>query len=71
MNPHTHSLIFDKREHGRFTHKNFQEVPIIFGFGVGRTFGVGHDDDLPDEFVENLWREAIRRAKREVVMVGG
>lgn len=54
MNPHTHTLIFDKREHGRFTHENFQEVPVIFGFGVYGTFGVGHDDDMPDEFVENL-----------------
>jgi ubiquitin carboxyl-terminal hydrolase 25 len=59
------SFIFDERERGRFTNENFQEAPQILGFGVHGTLGVEYDDDVPDEFVENAWKDAIRRAWRE------
>jgi ubiquitin carboxyl-terminal hydrolase 25 len=59
------SFIFDERERGRFTNENFQEAPQLLGFGVHGTLGVEYDDDVPDEFVENAWRDAIRRAWRD------
>ena len=59
------SFVFDERERGRFTSENFQEAPQILGFGAHGTLGVDYDDDVPDEFVENAWRDAIRRAWRD------
>jgi ubiquitin carboxyl-terminal hydrolase 25/28 len=59
------SFVFDERELGWFKHENFQEASAILGFGVSGTLGVEYDDDVPDDFVENAWREVVRHAWRE------
>ena len=46
------SFILDERKHGRFTHEDFQEVPVILGFSAGGTLCVEYDKDVLDEFVE-------------------
>lgn len=59
------SFVFDERERGRFTRDDFLEAPATLGFGPHGTLGVDYDDDVPDEFVENAWRETVRRMWRE------
>ena len=59
------SFVFDERERGRFTREDFLEAPAILGFGPHGTLGVDYDYDVPDDFVVNAWREAVRRAWRE------
>jgi ubiquitin carboxyl-terminal hydrolase 25/28 len=59
------SFVLDERERGRFTLEDFQASPAVLGFGIHGTLGVEYEDDVPDEFVENAWREAVLRAWRE------
>ena len=59
------SFVFDERERGRFTHEDFLDAPACLGFGVHGALGVEYDDEVPDDFVENAWREAVRRAWRD------
>ena len=59
------SFVLDERERGRFTNEDYQDAPPVLGFGIHGTLGVEYDDDVPDEFVENAWREAIRRTWRD------
>ncbi|KAI0299946.1 hypothetical protein BC826DRAFT_906094 [Russula brevipes] len=59
------SFVLDERERGRFTLEDFQSSPVVLGFGIHGNLGVDYEDDVPDEFVENAWREAVLRAWRE------
>jgi ubiquitin carboxyl-terminal hydrolase 25 len=59
------SFILDERERGRFTHEDFLVAPTCLGFGAHGNLSVEYGDDVPDDFVENAWRDAIRRAWRD------
>ncbi|KAH9969399.1 hypothetical protein BGW80DRAFT_1334705 [Lactifluus volemus] len=56
------TFIFNEREHGRFTLNDFWEALGDLGFGPYGTLSVNYGYDVPDEVVENAWREAICRA---------
>ncbi|KAF8257126.1 hypothetical protein EI94DRAFT_1774612 [Lactarius quietus] len=59
------SFVFEERERGRFTRDDFLEAPGTLGFGPNGPLSVDYDYDVPDDFVEKAWREAVRRAWRE------
>ncbi|KAI0275431.1 hypothetical protein BC834DRAFT_815748 [Gloeopeniophorella convolvens] len=59
------SFVFDERERGRFTLDDLADAPAVLGFGAHHALRVEYDDEVPDEFLENAWREAVRRAWRE------
>ena len=59
------SFVFDERERGRFTRDDFQEAPALLGFGPQGMLCVDYDYDISDEFVENAWRESVKRVWRD------
>ena len=59
------SFVFDERERGRFTRDDFQEAPALLGFGPQGMLSVDYDYEISDEFVENAWRDSVKRVWRD------
>ncbi|KAI0045879.1 cysteine proteinase [Auriscalpium vulgare] len=58
-------IVVEERNKNRFTHDNVQDAVKVLGFGKDGPLGVEFEDDIEDDFIENAWRESIRRAWRE------
>ncbi|KAF8262773.1 hypothetical protein EI94DRAFT_1773099 [Lactarius quietus] len=52
-------------EYFSFFYTVCQMAPGTLGFGPNGPLNVDYDYDVPDDFVENAWREALRHAWRE------
>lgn len=50
----------------RFTLDDVAAAATTLGFGSENVLGVEYDrDDIPDEFVENAWKECVKRSWRD------
>ncbi|KAF9011085.1 hypothetical protein BDQ17DRAFT_1345443 [Cyathus striatus] len=50
----------------RFTHEDLVQAAKILGFGMENVLGVDYDDEIPDNFVENAWKDCVKRSWRDV-----
>ncbi|KAF8167496.1 hypothetical protein B0H34DRAFT_647132 [Crassisporium funariophilum] len=49
----------------RFTLEDIDTAARTLGFGADHVLGVDYDDEIPDDFVENAWKDTIKRSWRD------
>ncbi|KAF8628269.1 hypothetical protein AX15_004037 [Amanita polypyramis BW_CC] len=61
-------LMVMERSRDRFTAEDVSDATAVLGFGADGPLRVEYDElDVPDEFIENAWRECIKRSWRDPV----
>ena len=49
----------------RFTLEDVLVAATTLGFGIDNVLHVEYDEDIPDDFVENAWKECVKRSWRD------
>jgi ubiquitin carboxyl-terminal hydrolase 25/28 len=58
-------LLALEQSRDRFTLEDIDTAAKTLGFGYENVLGVDYDEEIPDEFVENAWRDSVKRSWRE------
>lgn len=58
-------LVVEERSRMRYTQEDLQKALECLGFGPNGNLRLDYDDEVPDDFVADAWRDRIRRAWRE------
>ncbi|KAH9486398.1 putative ubiquitin carboxyl-terminal hydrolase 2 [Psilocybe cubensis] len=59
-------LVVMEQSRERFTLDDVANAATTLGFGSENVLGVEYDqDDIPDEFVENAWKDCVKRSWRD------
>jgi ubiquitin carboxyl-terminal hydrolase 25/28 len=58
-------LLESEQERGRFSHDDIHNAAATLGFGADGPLKVEYGSDVPDEFVENAWKECVKKSWRE------
>jgi ubiquitin carboxyl-terminal hydrolase 25/28 len=59
-------LVVTERSRSRFTYDDLQTAARVLGFGIDNDLKVDFEDDVPGEFIERAWRDALRRSWQDV-----
>jgi len=57
-------LIVLEQSRDRFTAHEVDNAAFLLGFGSNNDLKVDYDEDIPDDFVLEAWRDAVKRAWR-------
>ena len=58
-------LLAMEQSRERFTLEGVYDAATTLGFGAENVLHVDYDEDIPDEFVENAWKDCIKRSWRD------
>ncbi|KAJ6520185.1 hypothetical protein C8R45DRAFT_808330 [Mycena sanguinolenta] len=58
-------LLDAEQERGRFSYEDIDAAAATLGFGPEGPLKVEYGTDVPDEFVENAWKECVKRSWRD------
>ncbi|EIW87195.1 cysteine proteinase [Coniophora puteana RWD-64-598 SS2] len=59
------NLVMEERGRGRYTDEDCNRAAEALGFGPEGPLRVELDNDVPEEFIADAWRDAVRRAWRD------
>ncbi|KAI0319953.1 hypothetical protein OF83DRAFT_1169745 [Amylostereum chailletii] len=59
------NIVIEERGRDRFTFDNLETGTHVLGFGKEGHLGVEFGDDVEESFIENAWRDVVRRAWKE------
>jgi hypothetical protein len=54
-----------ERSRDRFTLEDVDTAARTLGFGVDNVLGLNYDDEIPEDIVENAWRDSVKRSWRD------
>jgi ubiquitin carboxyl-terminal hydrolase 25 len=63
--PELQHLVMLERERLRFTSQDLVDATRALGFGSDGPLGVEFEDDVPEDFIINAWRDALKRAWKD------
>ncbi|KAF9566903.1 cysteine proteinase [Agrocybe pediades] len=58
-------LLAMEQSRDRFTLQDVTNAATSLGFGIDNVLAVEYDEEIPDEFVENAWRDCVKRSWRD------
>jgi ubiquitin carboxyl-terminal hydrolase 25/28 len=58
-------LLVLEQSRDRFTLEDVSTAITSLGFGADNVLRVEYDEDIPEEFIENAWKECIKRSWRD------
>ncbi|KAJ6463744.1 hypothetical protein DFH09DRAFT_1226880 [Mycena vulgaris] len=59
------TLMESETQRGRFTSEDIDIAAATLGFGADGSLKVDYGADVPDEFVENAWKECVKKSWRD------
>lgn len=63
--PLLQNLLISENMRDRFTSEDIDKAAAILGFGVTGDLGVELEDDVEDEFIENAWKEVVKKSWKD------
>ncbi|KXN88948.1 putative ubiquitin carboxyl-terminal hydrolase 2 [Leucoagaricus sp. SymC.cos] len=63
--PQLQDLLISETMRDRFTNEDIDKAAAALGFGMDRELGVELEDDVEDDFIENAWKEAIKKSWKD------
>ena len=58
-------LMAMEQSRDRFTLEDVDTATTTLGFGAEGVLSVDYDEEIPEDFVENAWKESVKRAWRD------
>lgn len=63
--PLLQDLLISESMRDRFTSEDVDKAVAVLGFGANGDLGVELDDDVEDGFIENAWKEALKKSWKD------
>lgn len=63
--PLLQNLLISENMRDRFTREDIDNAAAILGFGVTGDLGVELENDVEDEFIENAWKEVVKKSWKD------